>query len=141
MGGPREWRPRRQRAGRRAVELAAEFFLHKREEFLDPHFAEPVFTPRLRAVGAITMLDEYAHHRIGHRCRIHGLDDDAGIAGKTTVARKPAEAETKPDAGLKRESVVHLHRLEANIVGVFQHGDHSRAIESNVEFSRQTVER
>src|SRR5215510_10513867 len=141
VGSTREWRPWRQRAEDRAVELASELFLHKNEKFLDPHFVEHVFKSRLVAVGTIAVVYEYTHHCIGHRCRIRGPDDDAGVAGKTTVACKPAEAKTEPDAGLKPESVVYLHRLETDIISVFQHGYHARAVEPDVEFSRQTVER
>ena len=55
MGGAVERRPRRDRARRRAVELAAELLLDSGEEFLDAHGVEHVFQPRLVAVGAVAV--------------------------------------------------------------------------------------
>ena len=43
--------------------------------------------------------------------------------------------------GSKPEAVVHLHRLEADVVGVLQHGDRAGAVEGDVEFARQAVKR
>ena len=111
------------------------------DEFIDAHLLEHVFEPRLGAVGAIAVIDEHAHHRIGDQRRIRGPDDDAGVAREAAVARKSAEAKTEPDAGLKSEAVVHLHRLEADVVGILQHGNYARAVEADIELARQAVER
>ena len=54
---------------------------------------------------------------------------------------EPAEAEPEPDAGLEPEAVLHLHRLEADVVGVFQHRNDAGAVEPDVELARQAVER
>ena len=127
--------------GHGPVELAAEFLLHEHKEFLDAHLLEHVFEPRLGAVSAIAVIDEHTHHRVGHQRRIRGPDDDSGVAGETAVAGQSAEAKTEPDAGLEPEAVVHLHRLEADVVGILQNRNHSGAVESDVELARQAVER
>ena len=125
----RERRARRDCTGHRPVELAAKFFLYEHHEFIDPHLLEHVLEPRLGPVGAIAVIDEHPHHRIGYRRRIRGPDDDSGVAREAAVARKSAEAKTEPNAGLKPEAVVHMHRLKADVVGVLQHGNYSRAVE------------
>ena len=104
MRGARERRARRQRARHGAVELAAELLLHQAEEFLDAHLVEHVFEPRLGAVGAVAVIDEHAHHRVGHQRGVGGLDQHAGVAGETAVPGEPAEAEPEPDAGLRARS-------------------------------------
>ena len=87
MGGARKRRPRRNRARHGAVELAAELFLHQAEEFLDAHLVEHVFEPRLGAVGAVAMVDEHAHHRVGDQRRVGRLHQHAGVAGEICDAR------------------------------------------------------
>ena len=69
------------------------------------------------------------------------LHQHAGVAGEIVMPGDAAEAEPEPDAGRQPEAVVHLHRLEADIVGVFQHRDGAGAVEGDVEFARQAVER
>ena len=54
---------------------------------------------------------------------------------------EPAQAEPEPDAGRQAEAVVHLHGLEADVVGVLQHRDDAGAVEADVELARQAVER
>ncbi len=87
MRGAAEGRARGQRAGHRAVELAAELFLHQAEEFLDPHFVEHVFEPRLGAVGTVAVIDEHAHHGVGDLAGVGRLHQHAGVAGKAVVAQ------------------------------------------------------
>ena len=53
--------------------------------------------------------------------RIGRLDDHAGVAREIPVAGDAAEREAEPDAGLDAEAVLHLDRLEADVVGVLQH--------------------
>ena len=75
---------------------------------------------------------------------VHGLvrlHHDAGVAGEIPVAGDAAEHEPEPDAGLDAEAVVHLDRLEADVVGVLQHRDRAAAVEGDVELARQAVER
>ena len=47
------------------IELAAEFLFDGGEKLLKAPGVEHIFQPRLGAVGAIAVLDEYAHHRVG----------------------------------------------------------------------------
>ena len=67
--------------------------------------------------------------------------DHAGVAGEILVAGDAAEREAEPDAGLDAEAVPHLDRLEADVVGVLEHGDLAGAVEGDVELARQAVER
>ncbi len=43
--------------------------------------------------------------------------------------------------GASAEAVVHLNRLEADVVGILQHGNNAGAVESDVEFARQPIKR
>ena len=141
MRGAVERRTRRHGAGHRAVEPAAEFLLEQTEEFLDAHGVEHVFQPRLGAVGAIAVIDEDAHHRVRHLAGILRQHQHTGIAGEIAVAGDAAEAELEPDAGSEAEAIVHLHRLEADVVGILQHRNGAGAVESDIELARQAVER
>ena len=136
-----ERRTRRDRAGHRAVEFAAKLLLESTEEFLDAHRVEHVFQPRLGAVGTVAVIDEHAHHCVRDLACVGGLHDDAGVAREILVAREAAKAEPEPDAGLKPETVFHLHRLESDIVGILQHRNRAGAVEGDVELARQAVER
>ena len=60
---------------------------------------------------------------------------------KRMVSGDAAEAEPEPDAGREPEAILHLHRLEADVVGVLQHRDDAAAVEGDVELARQAVER
>ena len=53
----------------------------------------------------------------------------------------PPSQQPEPDAGLDPEAVLHHDRLEADIVGVFQHRDGAAAVEGDIELARQAVER
>ena len=57
------------------------------------------------------------------------------------MAGDAAEREAKPDARFDAEAVLHLDRLEADVVGVFQHRNAPGAVEADIEFARQAVER
>ena len=72
---------------------------------------------------------------------VGGLHQDASVVRERMVSGDAAEAEPEPDAGRKPEAVVHLHGLEADIVGVFQHRDDAAAVEADIELARQAVER
>ena len=121
--------------------FAAELLLDQREIFVEAHGVEHVFHPRLVAVGAVAVVDEDADDGVGHLGGVGGLDDDAGVAGEILVSGDAAEREAEPDAGLDAEAVLHLDRLEADVVGVLQHRDAAGAVERDVELARQAVER
>ena len=141
MRGARKRRTRLRRARHGTIELAAEFFLHEKKEFFDAHLVEHVFEPRLGAVGAVAMVDEHAYHRIGHFGRVGGFDQHAGVAGEAQMPGKAAKAEPEPDARRQAEAVLHHDRLEANVIGVFEHGNNAGAVEADIELSRQAIER
>ena len=123
MSGAIEHRPRRDGLGGNAGELPAELLLDQREVFVEAHGVEHVFHPRLVAVGAVAVVGEDAHDGVGDLGCVRGLHDDAGVAGKILVAGDAAERETEPDAGRCAESIPHFDGLEADVVGVLQHGD------------------
>ena len=141
MGGAVEGRARRDRLRRHLRQLAAELLLDMGDEFLEAPGVEHVFEPRLVAVGAVAVLDEDAHDGVGDLRRLLRLDDDAGVAREILVAGDAAEREPEPDAGLGAEAVLHLDRLEADVVGVFQHRNEAAAVEADIELARQAVER
>ena len=134
-------RARRNGAGHRAIELAAELFLQQSDEFFDAHGIEHVFQTRLGAVGAIAVLDEQAHHRVRHFAGVARLHQHAGIAGEIVMPGDAAKPELEPDAGREPEPVVHLHRLKGDVVGILQHRNRAGAVEGDVELARQAVER
>jgi hypothetical protein len=68
-------------------------------------------------------LSEDAHHRIGHHGRLAGLDDGAGLAAEVLVAGDAAQKQAEPHARLHAEPILHLYRLEPDVVGVLQHCD------------------
>ena len=70
-----------------------------------------------------------------------GLHDDAGLVGEVPVPGDAAQQDAEPDARLDTEAALHLHGLEADVVGVLQHGDGAGAVEADVELARQAVER
>ena len=100
--------------------LRPSFSSSKADEFLDAHGVEHIFQPRLGAVGAIAVLDEQPHDRVGDRAGILRLHQNAGVAGEIAMAGDAAEAELEPDAGRKPKAIVHLHGLEADIVGILE---------------------
>ena len=87
------------------------------------------------------MLDEDAHDGVRHFGRFLRLDDDVGIFCKILVAGDAAKPEAKPDAGLDAKAVRHLDRRKGDVVGLFQHRDLAGAVEGDVEFARQSVQR
>ena len=114
-GAARSPRPARARA------CAPSFSSTSGEEFLEAPGVEHVFQPRLVAVGAVAVLDEDAHDGVGDLGRVLRLHDHAGVAREILVAGDAAEREPEPDARLDAEAVLHLDRLEADVVGVLQH--------------------
>ena len=141
MRGAIEGRARLHGFGRRARQLPAQLLLDGGEEFLEAPGVEHVFQPRLVAVGAVAMLDEHAHHRVGDFRRVLRLHDHAGVAREIAVAGDAAEREAEPDARLDAVPVDHLDGLEADVVGVLQHRNDAAAVEADIELARQAVER
>ena len=141
MRGAIEWRTRRERIAGDALELAAELLLGQREDLLQAQAVKNVFETRLVAVGAVAVIDEHPHDGVGHLGGIGRLDHDAGFAREVLVAGDAADHEPEPDAGRDAEPVLHLDRLEADVVGVLQHGDEAGAVEADIELARQAVER
>ena len=141
MGGAIERRARRERLRRNAVELAAELLLGQRHDLVHAEAVDDVFQPRLVAVGAVAVIDEHAHDRVGDLGRVGRTHDHAGLAREILVAGDAAQHQPEPDAGLDAEAVLHLDRLEADVVGVLQRRHDAAAVEGDVELARQAVER
>src|SRR5580765_3726 len=87
------------------------------------------------------MFDEDAHHRVGDFGRVRKLNHYTGIASEVLVARDATEAEPKINAWLDAETRLHIDRLEADVVGILENGNCACAIEGDIEFSGQTIER
>ena len=124
-----------------AVEFVTEFLLEQAEKLLDAQGIEHIFQPRLGAVGAVAVFDEQAHHRIRDLAGVVRPYQHAGVASEIAVPGDAAETELEPDAGLEAEAVVHLNRLEADVIGILEDGNATGAIEGDVELARQAVER
>src|SRR5262249_40756578 len=102
---------------------------------------EHVFEPRLVAVGPVSVRDIDTYDGIGDlRCFLRP-DDHAGIAGEILVAGDAAKCETKPHAGLCRETRLHLDSLKSDVVGIFKDRYAARAVKSDIELARQTIQR
>ncbi len=69
------------------AELAAELVFHRGEEFLKAPGVEHIFEPRLGAIGAVAVVDEDAHHGVGHHGRLVGLDDRRRCRGRSPDGR------------------------------------------------------
>src|SRR6516165_4692106 len=141
MSGAIERRARRERVAGDAVELAAELFLDQRQHLVETQPVDDVFESRLGAVGAIAMIDEHAHDGVGHLGGVGGLDHHAGVAREVLVPGNAADDQTKPRAGRNLAAVLHLDRLEADVVGILEHGNDAAAVEADIELARQAVER
>jgi len=141
MGGTVECRARRYCSRHGAVEFVTEFLLEQAEKLLDAQGIEHIFQPRLGAVGAVAVFDEQAHHRIRGLAGVVRPYQHAGVASEIAVPGDAAETELEPDAGLEAEAVVHLNRLEADVIGILEDGNATGAIEGEVELARQAVER
>jgi len=141
MGGAVERRTRRDCPAGHAIELAAEFFLDQPRHFVGAEAIDDVFEPRLGAVGAVAMIDEYAHDGIGHLGGVGGLHHHAGLAREVPVPGDAADHQAKPHAGRDLAAFLHLDRLETDIVGILQHGNDAAAVEADIELARQAVER
>ncbi len=141
MRGAIKRRPRRDRTRHRPVELPSELFFQQTDEFFNTHGVEHIFQPRLGAIGAIAVIDKDPHHRVGDRTGVLRLHQKSRVTGKISVSGDAAERKLEPHAGGETKTIVHLHGLEADVVGVFQNRNGSGAVESDVEFARQAVER
>ena len=87
------------------------------------------------------MIGEHAHHGVGHLGGVGRAHHHAGLARKVLVSGDAAEHQPEPDAPLDAEAVLHLDRLEADVVGVLERGDDAAAVIGDVELARQAVER
>src|SRR5689334_3851591 len=87
------------------------------------------------------MVYEHTHDAIGYLAGVSRPYDDPGIARAIFVAGKAAQAKPKPDARLETKTLFYKHRLEPDVVGILQNRDRPRAIECNIEFARQTIQR
>ncbi len=141
MSGAIERRARRERVAGNAVELAAELLLDQRQHLVETQSVDDVFESCLGAVGTVAMIDEYAHDGVGHLGGVGGLDHHAGLAREVLVPGNAADDQPKPHAGCDLAAVLHLDRLEADVVGVLEHGNDAAAVEADIELARQAVER
>ena len=116
----------RPRPAGRASNLRPSFSSTSRQKFLDAHGVEHVFQPRLVAVGAVAVLDEHAHHRIRDLARVRGPTSTPVSRAKSLCPVMPPRQSRNQTPGSSAKTVVHLHRLEADVVGVFQHRDACR---------------
>jgi len=114
-------RTRRERRGGDAIELAAELLLDEREHLVDAEPVDDVFEPRLGAVGAVAVVDEDAHDRVGDRCCLGRPHHHAGLAAEVAVPGDAAQREAEIDAGRDAESVLHLDRHLAGAHPTVEH--------------------
>ena len=119
------------RARHGTVELAAELLLHQRRGISRrPCLSSTYFSRALvRSVRSPVSMNTRTTASATLR-GVGGLHQHAGVAGETVMAGQAAEAEPEPDAGRKAEAVFHLDRLEADVVGVFQHRHDAGAVEA-----------
>src|SRR3954453_1953324 len=113
----------------------ANFFFDLSKECLHPDAVDDVFQSRFEPVGAVAEIDEYPHDGIGDFGGVRRPDDDAGFANKIPVAGDAAKAQAKPDARFNPEAVLHVDGRESNVVGIFENGNLSRAVERDVELA------
>ncbi len=124
-----------------AGELPPEPLLDGVEESLEAPIIENVFETRLGAIGAIAAIDEDMADRVRDFHGVARLQDDSSVAGEILVAGDPAKRKAVIDTGLNRCAVADFHRLEADVVRVFERVDDAGAVEGNVELTRQAVKR
>src|ERR1019366_7383891 len=87
------------------------------------------------------MLDKNPQNFVSDLDRLSRGHDDAGVAREVLVAGDFAEGQTEIDARLHPVRGERLHSLKTNVVGVFQRADQTGAVEGDVEFPRQAIER
>ena len=121
--------------------LRPSFSSMQREEFLDAQAVEHVFQPRLGAVGAVAVIDEHAHHRVGDLRGVGGLHQHAGVAREIVCPVMPPRQSRNQTPGSRPKPSFTCDGLEADVVGVFQHRNDAGAVEGDVELARQAVER
>ena len=135
---PVERRTRHDRLGRRPRQLAAELLLDGGQEFFDTHGVDHIFHPRLERDWCGRRVDENPHDGVGDLGGVRRLDDDPGISGEILVTGDAADRQTKPDARLDTETVLHLDRRKGDIVGVFKHRNLAGAVKGDIELARQS---
>ena len=123
------------------VELAAEPGLNRGQEPVEAPRVDHVFQARLGAVGAVAVVDEHAHDRVGHLGGIGWRHDDAGGAREVLVAGDAAYAQAIPDARRHGRALGHRHGGEADVVGLLERRDRAATVEADVELARQAAER
>src|SRR5262245_51221282 len=136
-----EGRSRRERIAGYALKLATQFVLNQRQHLVEADAVDDVFEARLGAVGPVTLIDEHAYDGVGYLGRVRGLDHHAGFAREVSVPGDAADQEAEPYPCRDLVARSHLDCLEADVVGVFEHGNDAAAVKADVELSRQTVER
>src|SRR5262249_56450165 len=95
----------------------------------------------LRGVGPSARVEKYAPEAVRHFGGVRRLDTHASLAREVLVSGDAADAKAEPHPGRDLAARLHLDGLEADVVGVFQHRNDAAAIETDVEFARQAVER
>ena len=85
------------------------------------------------------MFDEDPQNLVGDLHRLVRRNDHARVAREILVTRDPAERETEINARRDAMLVVHDNGLKADVIGVFQRADQSRAVKGDVELARQSV--
>src|SRR6185312_11016118 len=86
-------------------------------------------------------IDENAHDGIGDPGGIGWFHENAGVSREILVTCQSAEAEPEPNSRLEAKSILHRHRLEADIVSILQRRDGARAVKGDIELARQAVKR
>ena len=129
MGGAIDRRARRERFRRNAVELAAELLLGQRHHLVHAEAVDDVFEPRLVAVGAVAVIGEHAHHRVGDLGGVGRAHDHAGLAREILVAGDAAEHQPEPDARLDAEAVLHLTAWKPMSLVSSSAGDDAAAVD------------
>ena len=137
-----EGRARRNPGGSHAEKFLAQPRLDRVEELVKTPGVQHIFQARLQPVGAVAMIDEHAEDGIGQGRAILETANDAGVAGEVAVAADAAQQQAAIEA--RRYAIAlagHLHRLEADIVGLFQNRHDAAAIKADIELARQAVKR
>ena len=140
VGGAIDGGAWQQRLGRNAIELVAELLLDQFQHRLDAQPVEDVFEPGPGPVGAVAVIDEHPHDGIRHLVASGGPAPARPCRGRKSLwPVMPPIVRRNRTPAVDAEAVIHRHRLEADVVGVFQHRDDAAAVESDVELPRQAV--
>ena len=122
------------RSGTALQRVTEQFFSFSQILFQRPGF-EQMLEARLLAVRAIAVGNENAHERNDDFVQLCRFDEDAEVAGKCLVAGRAAESDAEEDLAIGEDG------FDTDVVGIFDRADQTTAIERNVEFAGQIVER